>query len=204
LSANDQPTVIKISELHASLDHYYEQLYRIQVELTTAAIRRAQYRYVGGAALGLLAFGLLSAIAAAVAWLIGHSVHEKQVALAFACATAGALGAAARASWRAAFGDLLVDPAAGIAALPRLGAIRPTVGAIFGLAVYFALESGFIRIGEVNRNVYFFTFFSFVAGFSERLVPDLIRRAEERLAGRPTSDPISPPGTPQGTQRRSS
>ena len=57
----------------------------------------------------------------------------------------------------------------------------PLVGAIFGLAAYFALQSGFIDAG--HQNFYFFAFFAFVAGFSERLLPDLVRRTEATVAG---------------------
>src|SRR5438045_2111367 len=100
-------------DLAEALDHYYDQLYRIQIELNTAANRRAQYLYVGGALLGLVAFLLIAALIAIVAWGLQHSVYQREVAFGFGCATAGALGAAASVSWRAATGHLRVDPAAG-------------------------------------------------------------------------------------------
>ena len=77
-------------------------------------------------------------------------------------------------------GELRVDAGAGVFTLRGLGAVRPIVGSIFGVAAYFALKSGFITLG--TDNIYFFTFFSFVAGFSERLLPDLVRRDRKLLA----------------------
>ena len=85
----------------------------------------------------------------------------------------------------------LADPGAGVLTLRRLGIVRPLIGAVFGLALYFGLKSGFISIGEENNNFYFFAFFAFVAGFSERAVPELIKTAEQGLGG--VSVPASPP-----------
>src|SRR5207247_887003 len=170
---------ITTEQLDEAIAHYYQQLFRAQVELNTAALRRAQYKYTSGALVGLVLFAVIaSTLAAITQYVFNRSIYHDVIAVAFGCAVAGGLGASASVSWRATFGNLRFDPAAGIAALPRLGALRPGVGAIFGLATYFALKSGFIRVGHENENFYFFAFFSFVAGFSERLVPDLVRRAE--------------------------
>lgn len=190
-----------LEDLAEALEHYYDQLYRIQIELNTAANRRAQYLYVGGALLGLLAFAIIAAVSAFVAWGLRHSVYEREVAFGFGSAAAGALGSAASVSWRAATGHLRVDPAAGIGALPRLGALRPSIGAIFGLALYFALRSGIIDIGQSSTDFYFYGFFGFVAGFSERAVPDLVRRAEGYFAVQQSSDPISSPEPPRYSNR---
>lgn len=188
------------TQLAHSIRHYYEQLLRIQVELNKAALRRAQIRYTAGALIGLMIFTAVACIIAVVTeYVFDRSVYRHPIAFAFGGAIAGALGASASVSWRATFGNLRFDPAAGIAALPRLGALRPSIGAIFGLATYFALKSGFIRVGQENQNFYFFMFFSFAAGFSERLVPDLVRRAEGIGAGaQPSSDPVSARSVTEG------
>jgi hypothetical protein len=181
------------ADLRQALLHFQGELYRIQTELNTAANRRAQYLYMGGALLGLLGFVLIAGFCALTAWALGHSIHERSVGLAFGSAALGALGATASVSLMASLGHLRVDPAAGIYALPRLGALRPSVGAIFGLALYFALRSGVVDIGQSTKSFYLFGFFAFAAGFSERLVPDMVRRAEAQFAATRSSDPIDPP-----------
>lgn len=119
-----------------------------------------------------------------IVWVVGYSVSDERLETTFACAIAGGFGATASVSWRVTVGEfLLVDPGAGLLTLRRLGSVRPLIGAVFGVALYFALKSGFISIGETNQNFYFFAFLAFLAGFSERAVPDLLRAAEQRLGG---------------------
>src|SRR5262249_6415574 len=103
-------------------------------------------------------------------------------ATALACGLAGALGSCVSVSWRLTIGQMLrLDAGASILALKRLGTLRPAIGTAFGIAIYFALKSGFINVGSDNKNFYFFVFIAFVAGFSERLVPDLIKATESRF-----------------------
>jgi len=177
-------------EISAGIAHYYQQLYRVQTELNKAAHRRAQYFYMAGALLGLLGFGIIAALVGLTIWPFGYSFHDRAVATGLGCAIAGALGATTSVSWRAALGSLELDPAAGIGALPRLGALRPSLGAIFGLAIYFGLEGHIVDIGQEARGFYFFAFFSFVAGFSERALPEFVDRAERRLGSGASSDPL--------------
>ena len=149
---------------------------------------------MAGAFFGLvwLVGGISVVIATSITWMTDYSVTQSAIATAFTCAIAGALGATASVSWRVTAGTLRVaDPGAGVLTLRRLGIVRPPIGAVFGLALYFGLKSGFINIGEDNKNFYFFAFLAFVAGFSERAVPDLIKTAEQRLGG--GEPPASPP-----------
>jgi len=72
------------------------------------------------------------------------------------------------------------------------GLTRPLLGAAFGIFVYLALNSGVITLaGEIGPA--FYLTIAFVAGFSERFVPDLIATFDGREA--PT-DPPSPPSDP--------
>jgi hypothetical protein len=184
------------SELKHALEHYYEQLFRAQVELNTSARRRAQYLYMSGALVGLVGFAIMATALAGIVEALGYSIRVRPTDIAFGCAIAGALGATASVSWRASLGSLQLDPAAGISALSRLGALRPSLGAIFGVAIYFGLKSNVIDLGQTNRDFYFFGFFSFVAGFSERALPDLVQRAESHLDVTRSSDPVSPRESP--------
>jgi hypothetical protein len=150
-----------------------------------AAARAASYLYMWGSLVGLGVLAIVLGILGLIFWGVGSDYPtDERVATAVGCAVAGALGACASVSWRVTAGVLLnIDPGAGVPALRRLGVLRPFIGAIFGLAIYFALRSNFVNIGESNQNFYFFAFFAFVAGFSERVIPDLLHSAEERLGG---------------------
>jgi hypothetical protein len=176
-------TTLPPSGQTATLADYYELLDAATRDFARAAARSGQYEYMWGALTGFVVViaggGLLAEL---VAWIVGHSIRESLVATALACGAAGALGSCASVSWRVTAGETLrLDPGAGTLALRRLGTLRPAIGAAFGAAIYFALKSGFLNIGAENRNFYSFAFFAFVAGFSERLIPDLIRAAERRI-----------------------
>ena len=73
----------------------------------------------------------------------------------------------------------------------RLGSFRPFLGAVFGLVIYFALESGLLQIAVPDSNaatdatdvsLYFLAFIAFVAGFSERLAQVVLGKAERTVA----------------------
>jgi hypothetical protein len=170
------------SDYRAMLAHYREQVALTETDYAAAARRRAQTQTMWGAFIGLGGLAVLLIALGVVAWAIGYSpLDTSQVAEAFGCAAAGALGACTSVSWKVlTFGELQVDLAASVLTVRGLGAVRPFVGAIFGVAAYFALKSNFINIG--SDSFYFLAFIAFVAGFSERFVPDLIRKAEETPA----------------------
>jgi hypothetical protein len=65
-----------------------------------------------------------------------------------------------------------------------VGATRPLLGAAFGIFSYLALRSGIVTIGGTDPNPELFIAVAFVAGFSERFVPDLISSVEEVTGGK--------------------
>jgi hypothetical protein len=78
----------------------------------------------------------------------------------------------------------------------RVAAFRPFIGGVFGLLVYFALQGGVIRQLDVPTDDHdrfaFFLVLAFAAGFSERLVKEVLRStegAEEAPARPPTPKP---------------
>jgi len=66
-----------------------------------------------------------------------------------------------------------------------LGSIRPFIGAVFGLFIYFALQSELLQLQEPaeGKAFFFFTLLAFVAGFSERLTRVILNNAERTVAG---------------------
>jgi hypothetical protein len=62
-----------------------------------------------------------------------------------------------------------LDYEVGRKSVRRLGSLRPWIGATFALAIYLALKSSLLEIGQVkNPDIYFYATIAFVAGFSER------------------------------------
>ena len=85
--------------------------------------------------------------------------------------------------------------------LGNLGMIRAWIGAIFGVAACFALKGGFIKVAE-DANAYYFMFLAFVAGFSERMIPDLTHASEpDQADGAKRSREPKPSAEVQATGR---
>ncbi len=160
-----------------------ELLQDVRADYHLAARRRAQYIYMQGAFAGLAVLVPLLVVAAFFGWWSGYSPLSKgAIALAFACALAGGFGAVASVSWRVSlFRGFNVDPGASVLTLGNLGMIRAWIGAIFGVAACFALKGGLLNIAK-DSNSYYFMFLAFVAGFSERMIPDLTHAADPSQA----------------------
>ena len=113
-----------------------------------AADKVARMVYVGGLFAGVAAVLPLAILAAIGLWIFGElHVDQHGTQAFFACLTAGALGAfvsvLSRMSSPAKFE---LDPEVGRRAIFYLGAYRPLVGAIFGLALYFLLKSSLLQV----------------------------------------------------------
>jgi hypothetical protein len=65
-----------------------------------------------------------------------------------------------------------------------VGVTRPLLGAAFGIFSYLALQSGIVTIGGTDPNPELYIAIAFIAGFSERFVPDLISSVEDVTGGR--------------------
>lgn len=119
-------------------------------------------------------------------------VDETGVRSFFICYAAGALGAVVSVLMRMRRDDgFTLDYEVGRSQSFRLGSFRPFLGAVFGLLIYFALESGLLQIAVPDRDpttdatdvsLYFLAFIAFVAGFSERLAHVVLGKAERTVA----------------------
>lgn len=138
-----------------------------------AAVRSGQIVYVGGMLLGLIPLAALIAVAVVLRAADWSNVSARTGLVCFA---AGGIGALISVMSRMNTGRVRVDWEFGKDTLRTLGALRPFVGGVFGLATFFALKSGVIALDIINgsRSTYFYILFAFAAGFSERLAQDML------------------------------
>jgi hypothetical protein len=146
------------------IEGYYER----------AGENAARLVYFQGMALGALGLGVPLAVAAIIGWF-AHGLdvidlHETRVQYLGVCLTMGALGAIVSVMTRMAnAGAFSTDFEVGRKPIRRLGELRPFIGATFALALYVAVKSNLLELGNIAvPGIYFFATVSFLAGFSER------------------------------------
>lgn len=143
-----------------------------------AASREAQIVYLGGMLMGVLA---LCAVAVPIGLLLSGTDVPVDLTIFFGCLIAGALGALVSVVTRMSADKFHVRHEVGRGYVQRVAAFRPFIGSVFGLLVYFALAGGLIR--QINLpdteagRFAFFLVFAFAAGFSERMVKEVLRSA---------------------------
>jgi hypothetical protein len=174
------------------------------------ASKRASLRdYLLGIPVGMLACGLL--IYFADGWthaLAGKGLEDlaDQARVCFACgAVGGVVSVMARITRRSA---LDIDSAQGHGITALAGALRPLIGAVFGLALFVFVNGGLVPIDvptdQWKANL-FFASVAFLAGFSERWAQDTIVHSAPSFARTPagsasTSDSVAPDdNTAEGT-----
>jgi hypothetical protein len=144
--------------------------------------------YTGGMLVGVVGLVGVAILSAFVLWVFGaYDSHSREIQTFFACYAAGALGAIVSVMSRmaSAKNEWVVDYEVGRPALRFLGSVRPFVGAIFGLALYFTIKAGLLQI-EPNKSgtsFYWYTSLAFLAGFSERFTKVLGDSADRLLPG---------------------
>src|SRR5215204_5526294 len=194
-SANERSEILKEEE---------QKLRATEREYRRTATRQAQLVYVAGALVGAIA---LTALVLLVLWLIslrtrlmwlpadGGKGAEKTVSLSllYLCAIAGGLGAIVSLIARINMNSCTVDFEAGRGVTFALGALRPALGAVFGIAFYAAVVSGLLDLFKVptddeTKQFYFFLVIAFLAGFSERWARDVLVDLD---GGKP---PVTTPG----------
>jgi hypothetical protein len=156
-----------------------KELDRIAEHYEQAASREAQIVYLGGMLGGVLA---LCAITVPVGILLAASDVPVNLTTFFGCLIAGALGALVSVVTRMSADKFHVRHEVGRSYVQRVAAFRPFIGGVFGLLVYFALQGGVIRQLDVptddSDRFAFFLVLAFAAGFSERLVKEVLRSTD--------------------------
>jgi len=167
-----------------------QKLRATEREYRRTATRQTQLVYVAGALVGAIT---LTALVLLVLWLISLRTHlawlpvdrakgvEQSVSLSllYLCAIAGGIGAIVSLIARINMNSCAVDFEAGRGVTFALGALRPALGAVFGIAFYAAVVSGLLDLfkvptGDDTKQFYFFLVIAFLAGFSERWARDVL------------------------------
>ena len=161
----------------------------------------AQLVYFAGMAVGIAALGLLYLTAGSL--LDKEGVHASTIV---GCLVAGAVGAVVSVIARVNSGSFSLDEDVARGYTLFLGSLRPWIGSIFGLLIYFAVTSNFVQVFKVPTNdtdaFYFFCVLAFAAGFSERWAQDTLtggltgrgRTQDDAVAGAPAKVPKVPGG----------
>jgi len=170
-----------------------------------AADKVARTVYVSGLFAGVAAMVPVAVLAGLGLWIFGAlHLHQAGTRAFFACLTAGALGALVSVLSRMASpAKFELDPEVGRRALFCLGAYRPLVGAIFGLALYFLLKSSLLQVQQ-GKEFATFVVAAFLGGFSERFVKVMLSSAETSAGGGaspPARVPVADPALPEPAAR---
>src|SRR5829696_299712 len=150
------------------------ELRDIETYYQRAGENAARIVYFQGMALGALALALPLAVGAVLGWYADgfgiFDLHETRIQYLGVCVTMGALGAVVSVMTRMATpGSFNTDFEVGRKPVRRLGFVRPVIGATFALALYVAVRSNLLELGNVAEpGIYFFATVSFLARFSER------------------------------------
>jgi hypothetical protein len=178
--------------------HYYARTAR----------RQAQLVFVGGMLLGVVALlglvlGILAIlhVAADVRWFPHRDQSIGSLTPLYLCAISGALGADVSVASRIDENTFSVDYELGRVTLALLGAIRPLLGAVFGIALYAALASGVLELfkvpqGDITKQLLFFMVVAFLAGFSERWAKGVLGGLAHETPPAPPKKPSAPAGGP--------
>ena len=184
--------------------HEEEDLAKIERYYRHAAVRSAHVVYLGGVLAGALALVAVGVVGW-ILWRAGFSSTDVRTAV--AAFAAGGIGALVSVMSRLTSGRLVVDYDIGRDTLRVFGALRPFIGAVFGLALFFALKSDVLNleVGLGEENTFpFYVFVGFLAGFSERWAQDMLlgagrtvvpqrRRNGEEEQQEPEEEPATPP-----------
>jgi hypothetical protein len=175
-------TADELKYLHRNLDEAEDFMLR-------CATRRAQTEYLQG----LLRHGSLLLLPLVVAACIIGTVSRESfsgvLGQALLVAIAGAAGASVSVMWRMTSGTFSInlptlDYSSARSQLRLMGALRPTIGGVFALAVFVFAMSPLVPLDDASRgNTYLLVALGFLSGFSERFAQDMFVRSGQGLAG---------------------
>lgn len=157
----------------AAVERYYHR----------AASKAGRLVYVTGMLIGLVPVGVVALALGMGLWATGlWGENAELIVLSIGAGTVGALVSAISRMGKPERGKFNVDFELGRPLIRRLGFFRPLLGAVVGVALFFLLASGIAQVAvQDGKELYYYGFVAFLAGFSERFVNVMFGAAERRL-----------------------
>jgi hypothetical protein len=186
-SQGDRSTKSDVDEpTHAELiARGRSEIVEIEKYYARAAANAARFLYFWGMLVGAVIAGAAAVVIAVIAAAAFDVIRldSTSTRFFFACYAAGALGAIVSVLTRMRTDRFALDYEVGRMPAFWLGAFRPFIGAVFGLVVYFALQSELLQVQrpDESKAFFFFTLFAFAAGFSERLTHVILGGAQRTV-----------------------
>ena len=148
-----------------------------------AASKAGRIVYASGMLVGVWLAALFGVVVGFLLWAAGVGDDRLTILICFGAGAIGALVSALSRMSRVEHGRFNIDFELGRPLLRRLGAYRPFLGGAIGVALFFLLASGLLDIQvDEDQQPYYYGFFAFLAGFSERFAAVVLSAAEHRLA----------------------
>jgi hypothetical protein len=134
------------------------------------ATRGAYVDYFAGMMIGVvvnagIAIGVFLLIRSPLHSLWDFKISDTSQAYAFGCIVAGAIGSIFSVLLRMSSGRFRTDYDAGRSRLWIIGSFRPFIGAVSGLALYFAVKGDFVSLHQNDESFVALAFLAFLAGF---------------------------------------
>jgi hypothetical protein len=163
-----------------ALASYERELEGIADYADQAAARQAQIIFLHGMMFGLF---MLFVFAVGLAFAFsGLDVPGVEPTLFVACLVAGSFGAAMSVLIRMSNGKFAVNHEIGREYVARFGFVRPFIGAIFALLLFFAFRGELLQQVDLpagpQGELAFFVASGFLIGFSERFAKEIVRAAQ--------------------------
>lgn len=182
LDAQAGPNPPDFKGVFSTLELLGNEIDQIDRSRKGAAQRKAQIDYFLGMLGGISALAgatLLFILVSALLELPLSSVNPLAASL-----VAGGAGAVVSVMSRMHGGKLQLRYKAGSRLIGLLGAFRPVIGSIMGVALLILIVSGLLPVvvpSDAGVRLYFFAGVAFLAGFSERFAQDMLAKSKERL-----------------------
>ena len=196
MSLVDAPAAHEAQDMKNVVEHERKKLDDVVRYYCDAANGQAQVVYFVGMAVAAVALALL-AMLGGVGLALPH-IDNREF---FGCLTAGSLGALVSVIQRINSGRFDLEFDMGRPYLVFLGALRPAMGAAFGLAFYFAVTSDILNVFDLpeegSARFYALLVIAFLAGFSERWAKDTLTATLPSSPRRDDTAPAPPPAISQ-------